>query len=149
MGASAFAKTAGSDRNVAEFSDAARKILLVEDDPLVAEACEMLLEDFGYAVKRAATADEALQLVTAGEQVDLVFSDIVMPGELTGVELAQILRDKWPKLPILLTSGFSKAAADALKRGFSLLPKPYLPTDLQREIESALAAAPSNRKASQ
>jgi CheY-like chemotaxis protein len=120
-------------------SRAAGAILLVEDDPLVAEACLMLLEDFGYVVRRVATADDALALLDDGYRPDLVFSDVVMPGSLDGVELARTLRTRFPAMPILLTTGFSRAAADAIASGFTLLHKPYLPNDLEREIKSALA----------
>ncbi|HEX9464709.1 MAG TPA: response regulator [Alphaproteobacteria bacterium] len=121
-------------------SRAAGAILLVEDDPLVAEACGMLLEDFGHTVTRAASADEALGLLADGFKPDLVFSDIVMPGTLDGVELAQTLRERYPTMPVLLTTGFSKAAATAIASGFNLIHKPYMPNDLDRAIQVALEA---------
>lgn len=138
MGVGAFIGIVDPETSVADQHTGARTILLVEDDPLVAEACAMLLEDFGYIVKRAETADRALEVLAAGEKIDLVFSDIVMPGTLSGVELAQILREQAPTMPVLLTSGFSRIAAEAVKKGFELLPKPYLPSDLQRTLQQAL-----------
>ena len=136
--ASPVTENLSSDPQVSRSSRPAGTILLVEDDSLVAEACAMLLEDFGYSVTRVASADEALAHLAHRRLPDLVFSDVVMPGTLNGVELAQTLRVRYPKMPVLLTTGFSKAAADAVASGFRLLHKPYLPNDLEREIKSAL-----------
>ncbi|HTP82483.1 MAG TPA: response regulator [Alphaproteobacteria bacterium] len=113
------------------------RILLVEDDVLVSEACAMLLEDFGYSVRRAGSADEALAVLEAGHSVDLVFSDVRMPGT-SGLELARTLAERYPDLPVLLTTGYSSAAAEAIASGFALISKPYLPADVQRAIAAAL-----------
>jgi CheY-like chemotaxis protein len=137
--ASNITEPVSSDPDARQTSRAASAILLVEDDPLVAEACSMLLEDFGYAVRHVGSADDALALLGNGYQPDLVFSDVVMPGSLDGVELARTLRVRYPTLPVVLTTGFSRAAADAVASGFKLLHKPYLPKDLEREIKLALA----------
>lgn len=114
------------------------RILLVEDDALVAEACSMLLEDFGYSIRCADSAEEALAVLASGETFDLVFSDVRMPGR-GGLELARTITDLYPSLPVLLTSGYSSAAAEAMTSGFALLPKPYLPADVQRAIAAALS----------
>jgi len=98
----------------------------------------MLLEDLGYCVTRAASADEALEVIGKGARPDLVFSDVMMPGRLDGVELARTLRAQYPQMPIVLTTGFSRAAATAMTSGFPLLLKPYLPNDLERTIKAAL-----------
>lgn len=113
------------------------RILLVEDDALVAEACAMLLEDFGYSVRRTESAEEALAVLESGDRFDLVFSDVRMPGS-GGLELARTIAKSYAGLPVLLTSGYSNAAAEAIASGFALLPKPYLPADVQRAIAAAL-----------
>ena len=113
------------------------RILLVEDDVLVSEACAMLLEDFGYSVRRVGSAEEALAVLEAGDAFDLVFSDVRMPGT-GGLELARTLATRYPGLPVLLTTGYSNAAAEAVASGFALIPKPYLPADVQRAIAAAL-----------
>ncbi len=141
MDASRFAgqnKATSSEQQVTDRQAATSVILLVEDDPLVAEACAMLLEDLGYLVIRAASADDALNVLGQGTRPDLVFSDVMMPGSLDGVELARTLRARYPNMPIVLTTGFSKAAASAMASGFTLLLKPYLPNDLERTIKTAL-----------
>ena len=98
-------------------------VLLVEDNPDVAAASTSLLEQLGYSVRRVADADEALREVER-DGVDLVFSDIVMPGKMDGLGLARRLREIRPNLPILLATGYSDAAI-SVRGDFSILRKPY------------------------
>jgi len=98
-------------------------VLLVEDNPDVAAASTSLLEQLGYSVRRVADADEALREVER-DGVDLVFSDIVMPGKMDGLGLARRLREIRPNLPILLATGYSDVAA-SVRGDFSILRKPY------------------------
>jgi len=81
------------------------RILIVEDEVLIRAYLSEELRDAGFAVIEAAHADEALSYLKAGEEVDLVFSDIHMPGSLNGLELAHQLRALYPSLPVILTSG--------------------------------------------
>jgi len=97
----------------------------------------MLLEDFGYSVRRTGSAEEALAVLESGDSFDLVFSDVRMPGT-GGLELARTLAARYPGLPVLLTTGYSSAAAEAIASGFALIPKPYLPADVQRAIAAAI-----------
>ena len=99
-------------------------VLLVEDDAGVAELALGLLQDAGYEVKTAANAGEALQVLRNGEQIDLVFSDIMMPGGMNGCELARIVREEFPAIFILLATGYAEAAATAATE-FPLIRKPY------------------------
>ena len=94
-------------------------MLLVEDDAGVAELALGLLEDAGYEVKTAGNAADALKILRNGEQIDLVFSDIMMPGGMNGWELARIVRGEFP-LFILLATGYAEAAAAAQLRNFPL-----------------------------
>ena len=100
-------------------------VLLVEDDAGVAELAHGLLEDAGYRVKTAVNAAEALKVLRNGEPVDLVFSDIMMPGGMNGAELAHIVRGEFPSMFILLATGYAEAAANAATREFPLIRKPY------------------------
>jgi PAS domain S-box-containing protein len=100
-------------------------VLLVEDDAGVAELALGLLEDAGYKVKTAANAAEALKVLRNGEPIDLVFSDIMMPGGMNGAELARIVRGEFPSMFILLATGYAEAAANAATREFPLIRKPY------------------------
>jgi PAS domain S-box-containing protein len=98
-------------------------VLLVEDNPDVATASRGLLEQLGYSVRWASDAEGALREMAA-DGIDLVLSDIVMPGSMDGLALARALKRKHPGLPILLASGYSEAAQSA-KAEFPILRKPY------------------------
>jgi PAS domain S-box-containing protein len=98
-------------------------VLLVEDNPDVATASTGLLEELGYAVRWASDVDTALSELGVNG-IDLVLSDIVMPGEMDGLALARILKQRHPGLPILLATGYSDAARNAGDE-FPILRKPY------------------------
>jgi PAS domain S-box-containing protein len=98
-------------------------VLLVEDNPDVATASTGLLEQLGYSVRWASDAESALREM-ADDGIDLVVSDIVMPGPMDGLALARALKRKHPGLPILLASGYSDAAQNA-QAEFPILRKPY------------------------
>jgi signal transduction histidine kinase/CheY-like chemotaxis protein len=114
-------------------------VLLVEDDDEVAALVSEMLSQLGYAVTRAASAQAALGAFANGRAVDLVFSDIMMPGGMNGVELARELHRRRPDIPVLLTSGFPDAARkDAEATGVSILPKPYQISDLAAALHMTL-----------
>jgi len=98
-------------------------VLLVEDNPDVASVSSGLLEQLGYTVRKVADAEAALREIEL-DGIDLVFSDIVMPGKMDGLGLARHLRAVRPGLPILLTSGYSDAAL-SVRGDFPILRKPY------------------------
>jgi signal transduction histidine kinase/CheY-like chemotaxis protein len=100
-------------------------VLLVEDDDEVAAAAERMLAAIGYRTQRVRNAGAALALIVAGQRFDAMFSDIVMPGNLSGLDLARKVRQRRPSLPILLASGYGTAVADAAGSGFRLIAKPY------------------------
>jgi PAS domain S-box-containing protein len=115
------------------------RILFVEDNPQVADVAVALLTEHGHAMTHASTADEALARLHADPAFDLVFSDMVMPGDLDGLDLARRVQAKWPALPVLLATGYSAAANRATEEGYTLLIKPYQPDVLLtaiREITS-------------
>jgi PAS domain S-box-containing protein len=107
-------------------------VLLVEDNPAVADASTGLLEQLGYTVRWVSNAETALQAIEANG-VDLVFSDIIMPGKMDGLKLARAIRAKNPRLPILLTTGYSESAEDG-RVDFPVLRKPYQLHELGREL---------------
>ncbi|MCA6120360.1 PAS domain S-box protein [Bradyrhizobium sp. WSM 1704] len=115
-------------------------ILLVEDNPAVADASTGLLEQLGYTVRWASSAESALQELESNG-IDVVFSDIVMPGKMDGLKLARTIRDKKPELPILLTTGYSNSARQ-VKSDFPVLRKPFHIHELSREL-SKLTGSPS------
>lgn len=101
------------------------RVLLVEDDVGVAELALGLLQDAGYKVKTASNAADALDVLREGSPIDLVFSDVMMPGGMNGAELAKVIRTEFPSIFILLTTGYAEAAAHALTQEFPLIRKPY------------------------
>ncbi|MBR1125056.1 PAS domain S-box protein [Bradyrhizobium lablabi] len=98
-------------------------VLLVEDNPDVASVSVTLLEQLGYSVRRVADAEAALREIDH-DGFDLVFSDIVMPGKMDGLALANWLKKIRPDLPVLLATGYSDAAAN-VRGDFPILRKPY------------------------
>jgi PAS domain S-box-containing protein len=108
-------------------------VLLVEDNPDVANASTVLLEQLGYSVRWVSDADAALREIER-DGIDLVFSDIVMPGKMDGLGLARAIKQKHPLLPILLATGYSEAAQNA-RVDFPILRKPYQLHELSRALE--------------
>ncbi|HVZ36924.1 MAG TPA: ATP-binding protein [Polyangiaceae bacterium] len=107
-------------------------VLLVEDNPDVASASVELLEQLGYAVRWVADAESALNEIERNG-IDVVFSDIVMPGPMDGLGLAEAIKEKFPGLPVLLTTGYSQAAQQA-QRKYPILRKPYRIHELSRAL---------------
>ena len=120
-------------------------VLLVEDNEEVGDTAGQLLEELGYSVTRAVDAASALVLVDSGIGFDLVFSDIVMPGEMSGLDLAHRLRESRPDLPVVLTTGFSEALSDGGLDGVALLRKPYSVEALTRTLRQAARADTTQR----
>ena len=114
-------------------------VLLVEDNAEVAEVARSYLEQLGYQVRHADSARASLDVLDREGGIDLVFSDILMPGGMNGLELADAVRRKYPKLAVLLTTGYSSSAQDALRRGFEVLQKPYNLAALERALREAQA----------
>ena len=115
------------------------RVLLVEDNDDVGTFSTELLEDLGYTVRRVAEANAALAILLENEfAVDLVFSDVIMPG-MNGVELAGIIRERYPGLPVVLTSGYSNVLAENAHHGFELIQKPYSVESLSRILRKAIA----------
>jgi CheY-like chemotaxis protein len=90
-----------------------------------------MLDELGFEPRVVHSGKEALDRLAGGEKPKVIFSDIVMPGGISGIELARKVRDRFPELPILLTTGYSEQVAGT--HGFPVLQKPY-------ELESLAAA---------
>jgi signal transduction histidine kinase/CheY-like chemotaxis protein len=114
------------------------RILLVEDNREVAEAAQELLRDMGFETRWAQDGKEALTLIEGGLSIDLVLSDVVMPGGVSGLDLARTVREQRPDLPILLGTGYSGYASQVVGEGFALIEKPYRPAVLAAALRSAL-----------
>jgi PAS domain S-box-containing protein len=99
------------------------QVLVVEDDELVAELAAGMLNELGFEPTVAHSGKEALERLKQGARPRVVFSDILMPGGISGLELAEQVRARFPELPILLTTGYSEAVGGS--HGFPVLQKPY------------------------
>jgi signal transduction histidine kinase/ActR/RegA family two-component response regulator len=120
---------------------AGARVLLVEDNHELGDMTAALLQSHGAQVERAADAGQALALLATQTRFDVVLSDVVMPGNMDGLALAQQLRRERPALPVVLISGY--AAAEAAARDFVLLPKPCSPQELLAALHAALSAPPA------
>ena len=114
------------------------QILLVEDDNEVAALATEMLKSIGFGVIRVAGPSAALGALANDRRVSLVFSDIMMPGSISGVELAREIRQRRPGLPVLLATGYQEAAAPATRDGFGVLLKPYTIEELAGAIGAQL-----------
>jgi PAS domain S-box-containing protein len=110
-------------------------VLIVDDSAEVAEVTSSLFEQLGYATIYRDSAEEALSLLADGAKIDLVFSDIVMPGAIDGVGLAREIRSRYPNLPVVLTTGYSDAA-QAAPSELRILRKPFDTDTLQDFVQN-------------
>ncbi|WP_404409517.1 PAS domain-containing protein [Pseudidiomarina marina] len=116
------------------------RILIVEDDELVRQHVVNQLRDFGYQIKAASSAQEALDILK-NEQFDLLFSDVVMPGGMNGPQLVKQTQKLYPAMKVLFTSGYTENAIvhhGRLDPGVKLLSKPYRRQDLADKIREVL-----------
>jgi PAS domain S-box-containing protein len=120
-----------------DHANSAGQVLVVEDDDEVAALTVEMINQLGYDTTRVASAEAALGALADRRAVDIVFSDIMMPGRMDGVELAQEIRRRRPNLPVLLTSGYAEGARrNAGAQEIKIIPKPYRID----ELRDALAA---------
>ncbi|WP_241665247.1 response regulator [Teichococcus oryzae] len=116
-------------------------ILVVEDDPVVQEVVVDLLADLGYTVLRASEGQAALNIVRSGIAIDLLFTDVVMPGPVRAPDLARQVQALQPHAAVLFTSGYTENAivhGGRLDPGVNLLSKPYRREDLARKVRHTL-----------
>ncbi|KFC68046.1 CheY receiver-like response regulator [Devosia sp. LC5] len=113
-------------------------ILVVEDEPLVAMSIAAHLRDEGFVVQEAANADEAIAILEQDARVRLIFTDIDMPGSMDGLKLAAAVRDRWPPVHIIVTSGQRPIAADDLPDGSMFFAKPYHHAEIANSMRQML-----------
>lgn len=120
------------------------QVLLVEDDELVREHVASLLDDLGYRVLTACHGPDALARLAEHPDIDLMFTDVVMPGGMNGRELADAVRRERPTMPVLFASGYTQSALERegrLEAGFELLSKPFRRRDLALKLRALLDRA--------
>ena len=126
-------------------AEPAGTVLLVEDNADVAEVGADYLRQLGYRVRSVANAQAALAALRLDSDVDLVFSDILMPGGMNGLDLARAVSERFPSITVLLTTGYSASAQDAVRQGVVVLQKPYDLDSLRRRIRDAVEGARGRR----
>ena len=115
-------------------------VLLVEDDRTVAALTMEVLDSIGYDVTHVASASAALGSLANGKNVDVVLSDVMMPGGMNGVDLAREIRRRRADLPVMLATGYIEVARGAVAEGFKVLLKPYQPEALAQALASLVGA---------
>jgi two-component system, response regulator PdtaR len=100
-------------------------ILIVEDEVLTSEYLEFVLESAGYEVIPAASAEEALAVLEQREDVDLLVTDVNLPGGMNGLQLVSLVKRQWPAINIVVVTGYGSPKSDELPPGSLFVPKPY------------------------
>jgi DNA-binding NtrC family response regulator len=136
--ASALAKHCGDDMATHDSRQTAPIALIVEDDPIVRELAAALLEESDLHVVECEDAEQAFAaLCKYGDEIALIFADIRLPGLLDGVDLAQRVKVLWPRIAMVVTSGYPGARVDALPENVVYMPKPWLALDVLMQAERA------------
>jgi CheY-like chemotaxis protein len=116
---------------------AASVVLVVEDEDLVRRMAVDTLEDEGFTLVEAATADEALALLEVRDDIAILFTDIEMPGSMNGLELASHVAVRWPHIRLVITSGRVRLSNQAVPDHGKFVAKPYYPDQLLKAFSSA------------
>ena len=116
-------------------------ILIVEDEFLLRLDSAETIEHAGFEVIQAANADEAIAILKGRPDIHVVFTDIQMPGSMDGLKLARFVRDRWPPIKIIATSGRVVVDDDDLPTGSVFLPKPYRGAELVETLRELTGAA--------
>jgi two-component system, NtrC family, sensor kinase len=114
------------------------RVLLVEDNDEVALTTRSLIQSLGYDVHRVGNAKEALRYLAAGKPLDVLLSDVVMPGAMSGIDLAKLLKERHPHLPLVLMSGYTQNIAADDREAFQVLAKPVSPETLGAALATAV-----------
>ena len=116
---------------------------MVEDNEGVRDYAKDALQALGYGVLVAGDANQAIEVLSRARRVDLLFTDVVLPGGTNGRELANQVRVRFPDLPVLYTTGYTRNAIvhqGRLDADVELLNKPYTQQDLARKVREILGA---------
>jgi CheY-like chemotaxis protein len=115
-------------------------VLVVEDEPLVRMVALEAIEAAGFKAYAAADADEAIRILERQGNIRVVFTDINMPGSMDGIRLVHCVRDRWPPVQFIVTSGQLKFGEAELPLGSVFVSKPYSPEQIVSKIEKMSAA---------
>ncbi len=117
------------------------RILVVEDDELIRMDAAEMIRSLGFEVIEAANADKAITLLETTPEIAVVFTDIQMPGSMDGLALIAAIRDRWPPVALILTSGQVHPPVSAMPAGTRFVSKPYAPHQLRAEFDAVLGSA--------
>jgi CheY-like chemotaxis protein len=123
---------------VSQIASKKQLVLVVEDDELIRMHAADMVHDLGFETLEAANADDAISLLESRSDIMTVFTDIQMPGSMDGLQLVAVVRDRWPPIALLVTSGRQAPPDSALPHGARFVSKPYLTHQLKTHL-SALA----------
>lgn len=124
---------------VAESNRSKDLILVVEDEALIRMHSAEMIRDLGFEVIEAVDADEAVSLLESIAGIKVIFTDIQMPGAMNGLRLAAVVRDRWPPVAILITSGKVRPPTADMPIGARFISKPYSPWQLKEQLHSLTA----------
>jgi CheY-like chemotaxis protein len=111
-------------------------VLVVEDEFLTRMQTVVMIEEAGYNVVEARNADEAIAILETREDIRIVVTDIEMPGSMDGIKLARAIRNRWPPIELIVTSGRYRVRTDELPSRAKFMPKPYAPDVLVSVIRT-------------
>lgn len=114
-------------------------VLVVEDDVLLRMDALDMVRNAGFEAVEAANADEAIAILEARSNIHVVFTDIQMPGSMDGLKLAKFVKDRWPPIKIVATSGLVRVSREDLPAGGRFLPKPYTGSEVVQTLRDLLA----------
>lgn len=113
-------------------------VLVVEDETLVRMTALAIIEDSGFEAIAACNADEAIRALETHGDIGAVFTDVQMPGQMDGIKLAEVVRNRWPAVALLVTSGKGQVLESELPNGGRFLAKPYLPFQVETVLRELL-----------
>lgn len=119
--------------------DRSATLLIVEDEPLLRVLITDILVDHGFTVLEAGNANEAIEILNSASDIQIMLTDVRMPGAMDGIELARRVSHGRPEIGILIMSAWIYPRAEAIPEGARFIAKPYLPTSLIAEIEAMLS----------
>ena len=112
-------------------------VLVVEDEGLVRMNAVAMIEEAGFSVLEASDADDAIRILETRRDITVIFTDIEMPGSMNGIKLAHAVRDRWPPIKIIATSGHYGFREGDLPKGGRFLPKPYTLPQISEALREA------------
>lgn len=115
-------------------------VLVVEDEFFVREDAAWVLEHQGFEVLQAATAAQALRHLSARSDISAIFTDVQMPGEMDGMDLARHVARRWPQVLVVVTSGGTRLADEAIPYDGRFIAKPYAPEMVARKLAAMIKA---------